>query len=85
MSGRTFKKKSADLLVLDMVMDPGLDGLETYRQIIKIHPGQKAIIVSGFFESARVKELQKLGAGTYLRKPFLLQKIGLAIRSELTR
>lgn len=66
-------------------MDPGLGGLETYRQIIKIHPGQKAIIVSGFSESERVKELQKLGAGTYLRKPFLLQKIGLAIRSELTR
>ena len=79
------KSRKVDLLVLDMVMDPGLDGLETYRQIIKIHPGQKAIIVSGFSESERVKELQKLGAGTYLRKPFLLQKIGLAIRSELTR
>ena len=79
------KSRKADLLVLDMVMDPGLDGLETYRQIIKIHPGQKAIIVSGFSESERVKELQRLGAGTYLRKPFLFQKIGLAIRAELTR
>jgi signal transduction histidine kinase/CheY-like chemotaxis protein len=79
------KSRKVDLLVLDMVMDPGIDGLETYRQIIKIHPGQKAIIVSGFSESERVKELQRLGAGTYLRKPFLFQKIGLAIRSELTR
>ncbi|RPI75002.1 MAG: response regulator, partial [Desulfobacteraceae bacterium] len=79
------KTRTADLLILDMVMDPGLDGLETYRQIIKIHPGQKAIILSGFSESERVKELQRLGAGTYLRKPFLFQKIGLAIRTELTR
>jgi len=32
------KKKSADLLVLNMTMEPGLDGLDTYRQILKINP-----------------------------------------------
>jgi PAS domain S-box-containing protein len=79
------KNHKADLLILDMIMDLGIDGLETYRQIIRIHPHQKTIIVSGFSESERVKELQKLGAGAYLRKPFLLQKIGLAIRAELDR
>jgi len=45
-----FKYNSADLLVLDMIMDPGIDGLETYKRILKIQPNQKAIIVSGYTE-----------------------------------
>ncbi|MFH1992156.1 MAG: PAS domain S-box protein, partial [Pseudomonadota bacterium] len=50
------KKHSADLIVLDMIMDPGLDGFDTYKQILELHPGQKAIIASGFSETDRVKE-----------------------------
>lgn len=79
------KSNSADLLVLDMIMEPGIDGLETYRSILELHPGQKAIIASGFSETERVKEAQKLGAGAYIRKPYLLEKIGSAVRSELDR
>jgi PAS domain S-box-containing protein len=76
---------TTDLLVLDMIMEPGIDGLETYRKILKIHPGQKSVIASGYSESARVKEAQFLGAGTYVKKPYLLEKIGRAIRAELDR
>ena len=79
------KDNSADLLVLDMIMDPGIDGLKTYKRILEFHPNQKAIIVSGFSETKRVKEAQRLGAGPYVKKPFLLQKIGLAVRDELDR
>jgi PAS domain S-box-containing protein len=74
---------SADLLVLDMIMDPGIDGLETYEQILELHPDQKAIIASGFSESERVKEAQKLGAATYIAKPYLMKQIGIAVRNEL--
>jgi len=77
------KDNSADLLVLDMIMDPGIDGLETYKMILEFYPNQKAIIVSGFSETKRVKEAQRLGAGAYVKKPFLLQRIGLAVRDEL--
>jgi PAS domain S-box-containing protein len=79
------KKESVDLLVLDMIMDPGMDGLDTYREIIKIHPGQKAVIASGYSETDRVKRAQKLGAGKYVRKPYSLEKIGIAVRNELDR
>jgi two-component system cell cycle sensor histidine kinase/response regulator CckA len=79
------KDNSADLLVLDMIMDPGIDGLETYKRILELRPGQKAIIVSGFSETERVREAQRLGAGAYVRKPYLLQRIGLAVRDELER
>jgi two-component system, cell cycle sensor histidine kinase and response regulator CckA len=76
---------SVDLVVLDMIMEPGIDGLETYKQIARRHPGQKAIVVSGFSESGRVKAVQRLGAGEYVRKPYTINKIGLAIKSALNR
>jgi len=74
-----------DLLVLDMIMDPYIDGLETYKRILNIHPGQKAVIVSGFAEDERVKTAQQLGAGAYIRKPYLQEIMGLAVRRELDR
>ena len=79
------KTNKADLLLLDMIMDPGMDGLETYKKILKMNPGQKAVIASGFSETDRVKELQSLGAGAYIKKPFLLEKIGLAVKDELEK
>jgi hypothetical protein len=39
--------------------DPGIDGLETHRCIIRFHPGQRAVITSGFPESERVHEARK--------------------------
>jgi PAS domain S-box-containing protein len=75
----------ADILVLDMIMAPGIDGLETYRRVLAINPGQKAILVSGFSETERVREAQRLGAGAYVKKPYLMEKIGVAIRDELNR
>jgi DNA-binding NtrC family response regulator len=68
-----------------MIMEPGIDGLETYRKILKIRPGQKSIIASGYSESARVKEALRMGAGNYVKKPYLLEKIGRAIKAELDR
>ncbi len=76
---------SADLMVLDMIMDPGIDGLETYRRISKQYPDQKAIIASGFSETKRVKKVQKLGAGQYIKKPYTLKEISVVVRSELDR
>ncbi|MEI7637946.1 MAG: PAS domain S-box protein [Syntrophus sp. (in: bacteria)] len=77
--------EKAELLVLDMIMDPGMDGLDTYKAVLETHPGQKAIIVSGFSETEHVKEAKSLGAGDYLRKPYIQEKLGLAVRKELDR
>ncbi len=79
------KDHKVELIVLDMIMDPGMDGLETYRRILEITPGQKAVIVSGYSETDQVKEAQRLGAGAYIKKPYVAEKIGLAIRHELGR
>ncbi len=76
--------QTADVLVLDMLMEPGIDGLETYKRILKMHPQQKAIITSGFSETDRVKQALELGVSAYVRKPYLLENIGMALRKALT-
>jgi CheY-like chemotaxis protein len=77
------RSHSVDLIVLDMIMEPGMDGLETFRRILEIHPGQKAIIASGYSETESVREAQRLGAGTYIKKPYHIEQIGIAAKKEL--
>ena len=79
------KEKSFDMLVLDMIMPDGIDGSETYRRILEISPNQKAIIVSGFSESERVIEAQKLGVGVFVQKPLTKEAVASAVRIELDR
>ncbi|MGD9182395.1 MAG: PAS domain S-box protein [Desulfobacterales bacterium] len=79
------KTHSVDLVVLDMIMFPGINGRETYERIIKIHPNQKAIIASGFAETEDVKDAQELGAGKYIKKPFTLVTLAIAVKEELKK
>lgn len=60
-------------------------GTALFAKVIEIHPEQKAIIVSGFSETDRVKAAQALGAGVYVLKPYTIEKLGLALREELDR
>ncbi len=75
----------ADILVLDMIMGSGMDGMDTYRHVLELIPGQKAVIASGYADNERVKQTQALGAGPYVKKPYTIDKLGQAIRSELSK
>ena len=79
------QEHKSDLMVLDMIMAPGMDGLDTYRMALEICPQQKAIIVSGFSETDRVQGAQALGAGVYVKKPYVLEILGLAVKKELDK
>jgi len=79
------RKEAFDLLLLDMVMPRGMNGRETFQEILKIRPGQKALIASGYAQTAEVERAQQLGAGEYIKKPYTLEKIGRAIRRELEK
>ncbi|WP_136806568.1 hybrid sensor histidine kinase/response regulator [Desulfosediminicola flagellatus] len=79
------KKQRVDLLLLDMVMGAGLNGRQTYEQVMKIHPGIKAIIISGFSESDDVKTTLQLGAGKLLNKPYTKENLAEAVYLELHR
>lgn len=79
------REHTADLVLLDMVMAPGMNGRETFEKIVEHNPGQKAVIVSGYAETSEVKRAQSLGAGQYVKKPYSLETIGVAIQQELNQ
>lgn len=73
-----------DLLILDMIMG-GIDGTETFRRIREFSPDQKAVILSGYAETGRVAEAQRMGAGSFVRKPVDLKSLARAVRLELEK
>ncbi len=79
------KKNPVDLILLDMLMEPGMNGFHTYEEIMKLYPNQKAIIASGFSINDDVKAAQQLGAGQFIKKPYTIEELGLAIKSELSK
>ena len=78
------KDHPQDLVILDMIM-PGIDGSETYQKILEIYPAQKAVIISGYAESERVKLALTLGADAYIRKPLSLKNIANNVRRTLDK
>lgn len=76
-------EQAVDLVLLDMIMPGRVDGAETYRRILEVAPGQKAIVVSGHAESERVAEAQRLGAGDFVRKPLTLDTLAAAVKKGL--
>ena len=79
------KAQAVDLVILDIIMEPGFDGLDTYREMLKINPNQKAIVVSGFSDSERVQEVLNLGAAEFVKKPYSVDALASAIRKSLDR
>jgi PAS domain S-box-containing protein len=77
------KDKQVDLLIIDMLMDPGMNGRQTYEEILKLHPGQKAIIASGFSESADVTAALQLGANGFIKKPYSMDLLGRSVKDAL--
>jgi PAS domain S-box-containing protein len=72
-----------DLVILDMILEKGFDGLDTYREILKLNPNQNAIIVSGFAATERVSQMQAMGAGAYVKKPYTHQQLADAVKQQM--
>ncbi len=77
------RENTADLLVLDMIMDPGLNGRQTYEAILQIRPGQKAMIASGYAKDKEVQKAFDLGINVFLKKPYTMAELGAAVKQAL--
>ena len=78
-----------DVVLLDVSM-PGLDGLETMRQIRLAHPAAQVVMVSGGRATEKIVEAVRLGAADYVLKPGDAEGVGevaleAAIRNALER
>lgn len=79
------RNNSVDLIILDMIMPAGIDGVETYNRVLEINPDQKAIIISGFSESERVRKAKQAGVAAFVRKPLTRVTLATAIRRALDK
>jgi two-component system, cell cycle sensor histidine kinase and response regulator CckA len=79
-----FRRRAAeiDLVILDLVM-PRLTGEAALGQIRRISPAVPAILVSGYDESGRIREIVAAGFGGFLQKPFRRQDLGKKVRELL--
>ncbi|MBN1906242.1 MAG: response regulator [Deltaproteobacteria bacterium] len=77
------RAKKADMVILDMIMDPGIDGLETFKRISEFRPDQRFVIVSGYAETERLKEIQRMGCHFCIKKPYSIAEIGEAVKKGL--
>jgi len=75
--------RPVDLILLDMIMTPGINGRRTYEKVLQIRPEQKAIIVSGYADNDEGQKALKLGASFFLMKPITIQELGVAISGVL--
>jgi len=57
----------------------------TYKRIIEIHPGQKAVIASGYSETEAMRDAIRLGVGRYLKKPYTLFELGPVLKEGLSK
>jgi DNA-binding response OmpR family regulator len=79
---KLLKSDPSDLVITDIVM-PGKEGVETIREIRKIHPGVKIIAISGSGTGGDLylPVAKKLGADVTLAKPFSAEQLIEAVRS----
>lgn len=82
-AAKILAERDVDLVIVDMMMDVGWDGLKTYEELARIKPGIKTILMSGFAETEQVLKAQALGAGLLQRKPFTVEAIGQKLIDSL--
>lgn len=78
------RDRKVDLILLDMILEAEMDGLDTYKRIIKIRPGQKVVIVSGYSETDRIQKAIELGVNSFIKKPYNLKDLVIVINKVLT-
>ena len=78
------EKEHIDLVILDVGM-PGIGGHKCLRHLLKIYPGIKVIIATGYSQRGKVKETLESGATGYIRKPFRLADILNKVREVLDK
>lgn len=76
------KQSSIDLVLLDIKM-PGINGVQTFREIKKISPGTAVVMMTGFALEDLVEAALEEGAYSVVYKPFDVEKIISLVESVI--
>ena len=69
------KEKLFDVVILDVKMPGGMDGIETLREMKKIQPLTEVLLLTGHASVETSIEGMKLGAFDYILKPVKLEEL----------
>ncbi|MFB5267109.1 response regulator [Paenibacillus enshidis] len=69
-----------DVILMDLVMD-GMDGIETTRQVLKLQPQCKVIVLTSYLDDEKMYPVIEAGAFSYLLKTSRAAEIADAIRA----
>ena len=78
------KNRNLDVIVLDVKM-PGMDGIETLKEIKKITPLTEVIMLTAHATVETAIEGMKLGAFDYLMKPCDLDQLMLKVKEAANK
>jgi two-component system response regulator AtoC len=81
---RNLDDSRPDLVTLDVVL-PGMDGLETLRQLKQRLPDVPVVMLSGHGQARTIVEAMRLGASDFLRKPFEVEELELAFQKAFEK
>lgn len=76
------EKNTVDLLILDIRLDSGINGIDILKEVKELYPSMEVIVVSGHGDMDTVIEAMRFGAIDYLKKPF--RHIDIRISIERT-
>lgn len=79
-----FKKGKPDLILLDIIMPEGEEaGIEVLREVMKINPEAKVVMITAVGQELVIKECKKLGAKDYIIKPFDEKQVVMTVEKYL--
>ena len=71
-----------DLVILDLNM-PGMGGHNCLKELVRLDPGVKVIVSSGYSAGAHMKEIYMSGAMGFVGKPYRLEDMVRKVREVL--
>ncbi len=75
-----FKELRPDVVTLDITM-PEMNGIEALKEIKKIDPGARVVIVSAMGQESNVREAVLYGARDFILKPFKEETVSAVLES----
>lgn len=77
-----------DIVLLDLIMPPGMDGIETTRRIKQISPRTQIVVLTSYHEDVHIFPALKAGAISYILKDMKMEKLAevlhRAVQGEVT-
>lgn len=72
-----------DIIILDLTIKGGMDGVEAFQHIKQINPNVKAILATGYADQKFIKKFSELGFTSILQKPFAFDNLIQIIQKSL--